>query len=157
MDINQKDNQSLKLHLIVDHHMNRAMCGVRWQVRQVKRLVHNTLACKRSVTVKQNRHHLWNHSSYYKHFHGNEMLLHEYRLGLLSCPQCLRSRTAQLWSFPAPLGPLLPGGTGWPWETSRCTCYWPGSFSCETSPSDISHHQSPATEDQERCNAIIVN
>lgn len=55
---NQKANQSLKLHLIVDHHMNRAMCGVRWQVRQVKRLIHNTLACKRSVTVKQNRHHL---------------------------------------------------------------------------------------------------
>lgn len=45
-------------YLVVDHHMYGAVCGVGRQVRQVERLVHDTLACERSITVEQNRHHL---------------------------------------------------------------------------------------------------
>lgn len=45
-------------YLVVDYHVYRAMCGVGWQVGQVERLVHDALACKRSIAVKQNRHHL---------------------------------------------------------------------------------------------------
>lgn len=49
-------------HLIVDHHMYGAVCGVGRQVGQVERLINNPLACERSITMQQNRHHLCNHS-----------------------------------------------------------------------------------------------
>lgn len=54
-------------YLIVDHHMYCAVCGVGRQVRQVECLINDPLACERSIAVQQNRHHLGNHATFYKH------------------------------------------------------------------------------------------
>lgn len=142
------------------------MCGVRWQIRQVECLVHNTLACEGSITVKQNRHHLWNQSTCYGRVTNDVtwrnlvsvIFLHtKSRLSAPSCPRCLHSRTAQLWSSPAPLSPLLLGGTGSPWGTMWCACHWPGSFSCDTFPSDISHHRSPERAGYQKISGFIYH
>lgn len=45
-------------YLVVDDHVHGAVRGVGRQVRQVERLVHDTLACECSIAMKQNRHHL---------------------------------------------------------------------------------------------------
>lgn len=46
------------VYLVVHHNVYCAMCGVGWQIRQVERLVHDSLARKGSIAVEQNRHHL---------------------------------------------------------------------------------------------------
>lgn len=40
-------------HLVVDYHMNSAMCCVRWKVTQVESLIYNSLSCKSSITMYQ--------------------------------------------------------------------------------------------------------
>lgn len=84
-------------YLIVDHHMYCAVCGVGRQVRKVERLINDPLACERSITVQQNRHHLCNHSTFYKHLTYRDINVYMWAsLGLPSCPLCLHSRTAPL-------------------------------------------------------------
>lgn len=138
----------MKLYLVVDHHVYRAVCGVERQVGQVERLVNDTLARECSVAVQQDRHHLWSHLLFHRPCTNARMISlcakKTTKKSLTPCLlQCLRSRTALLWSSPAPLGPLLPDGRGWPSVTWWRTCCWLGWSSCDTFPSDISHHQSP--------------
>lgn len=56
----------MKPYLVVDHYVYCAVCGVWWQVGQVERLINDTLARECSITVQQDRHHLWNRSTFYK-------------------------------------------------------------------------------------------
>ena len=44
--------------LVVDHHMDGAVCGEGWQVRQMHGLVDNSLTSEGSITMEQNAHHL---------------------------------------------------------------------------------------------------
>lgn len=46
------------MYLVVDHHMNGPMGGVGGQVRQVESLINDPLACKRSIAMEQDGHHL---------------------------------------------------------------------------------------------------
>lgn len=109
-----RNSKNMSTYLVVDHHVDCAVCGVGGQVRQVEGLVHDPLACEGSIAVQQDGHHLCNHSTFYKHLphkRGERVRLPP---ALPSCPLCLHSRTAPLWSFPGPPGPRPPGGTGSP-------------------------------------------
>lgn len=59
------------------------------------------------------------------------------------CRRCLRSRTAQPWSFPAPRGPRPPGETGWLPETAWCSCPSRGWYDDGTSQDGTSRLRSP--------------
>lgn len=48
-------------YLVVDHHMDCTICGIRGEFTQMERLINNSLSRKSSIAVHQNRHHLKNH------------------------------------------------------------------------------------------------
>lgn len=45
-------------YLVVDHHVDRTMCGVRRQLTEVEGLVHDSLPSEGCVTVYQDGHYL---------------------------------------------------------------------------------------------------
>ena len=47
------------MYLVIGYNVNGAVCGVGWQVTQMERLVHYTLAREGSVTMQQDAHHLY--------------------------------------------------------------------------------------------------
>lgn len=46
------------VHLIIDHNMDSAMCGVRGEFAEVEGFVDDSLTRERSIAVHENRHHL---------------------------------------------------------------------------------------------------
>lgn len=39
-------------YLVVDHNMNSAIRGIRWQVTKMKRLINHSLSCKGSIPMQ---------------------------------------------------------------------------------------------------------
>lgn len=46
------------VHLIIDHNMDCAMCGIRREFTEVEGFIDDSLTCERSITVDENGHHL---------------------------------------------------------------------------------------------------